>query len=46
MYDVGYELSPHAAANFTRKELADYLRSRVCNLIPYSHTRVVELARD
>ncbi|XP_028402512.1 proteasome subunit beta type-2-like [Dendronephthya gigantea] len=23
----GYELSPHAAANFTRKELADYLRS-------------------
>lgn len=24
----GYELSPHAAANFTRKELADYLRSR------------------
>ncbi|CAB4038032.1 Proteasome subunit beta type-2 [Paramuricea clavata] len=24
----GYELSPHAAVNFTRKELADYLRSR------------------
>lgn len=24
----GYELSPHAAANFTRKNLADYLRSR------------------
>ncbi|XP_052776800.1 proteasome subunit beta type-2-like [Mya arenaria] len=23
----GYELSPHAAANFTRKNLADYLRS-------------------
>uniref|UniRef100_A0A3B5B3C4 Proteasome subunit beta type-2-like n=1 Tax=Stegastes partitus TaxID=144197 RepID=A0A3B5B3C4_9TELE len=25
----GYELSPAAAANFTRKNLADYLRSRV-----------------
>lgn len=25
----GYELSPSAAANFTRKNLADYLRSRV-----------------
>lgn len=24
----GYELSPHAAANFTRKNLADYLRSQ------------------
>ncbi|XP_038072751.1 proteasome subunit beta type-2-like [Patiria miniata] len=24
----GYELSPHAAANFTRKNLADFLRSR------------------
>lgn len=24
----GYELSPHAAANFTRRNLADYLRSR------------------
>ncbi|RXM32787.1 Proteasome subunit beta type-2 [Acipenser ruthenus] len=24
----GYELSPAAAANFTRKNLADYLRSR------------------
>ena len=26
---LGYELSPHAAANFTRRNLADYLRSRV-----------------
>jgi len=24
----GYELTPHAAANFMRKQLADYLRSR------------------
>merc|ERR1712204_152420 len=28
----GYELSPSAAANFTRRNLADYLRSRT----PYS----------
>ncbi|XDV35070.1 hypothetical protein PO909_005114 [Leuciscus waleckii] len=28
----GYELSPAAAANFTRKNLADYLRSRVRTL--------------
>lgn len=27
----GYELSPLAAANFTRKNLADYLRSYVSN---------------
>lgn len=26
----GYELSPKAAANFTRRNLADALRSRVC----------------
>lgn len=25
----GYELSPSSAANFTRRNLADYLRSRV-----------------
>ena len=25
----GYELTPHATANFTRKMMADYLRSRV-----------------
>jgi 20S proteasome subunit beta 4 len=25
----GYEMSPKAAANFTRRNLADYLRSRV-----------------
>lgn len=30
---LGYELSPAAAANFTRKNLADYLRSRVNVLI-------------
>ncbi|XP_012889506.1 PREDICTED: uncharacterized protein LOC105999121 [Dipodomys ordii] len=28
----GYELSPTAAANFTRRNLADYLRSRVSNI--------------
>jgi 20S proteasome alpha/beta subunit len=27
----GYELSPSAAANFTRRNLADYLRSQVRN---------------
>jgi hypothetical protein len=30
---AGYDLSPAAAANFTRKNLADYLRSRVNNYI-------------
>jgi len=30
----GYELSPTAAANFTRRNLADYLRSRVSNCYP------------
>lgn len=32
----GYDLSPHAAANFTRRNLADYLRSRTpfhCDLL-------------
>lgn len=29
VFFLGYELSPAAAANFTRKNLADYLRSRV-----------------
>ena len=28
----GYELSPAGAANFTRRNLADYLRSRVSKL--------------
>ena len=28
----GYELSPAGAANFTRRNLADYLRSRVRKL--------------
>ena len=28
----GYELSPAGAANFTRRNLADYLRSRVCDI--------------
>ena len=27
----GYNLSPKACANFTRRNLADYLRSRVSN---------------
>ena len=27
----GYELSPKAAANYTRRNLAEYLRSRVSN---------------
>ena len=31
IYSPGYELSPTAAANFTRRNLADYLRSRVSN---------------
>jgi len=30
----GYELSPHAAANFTRRNLAESLRSRVSS---FSH---------
>ena len=29
----GYELSPSGAANFTRRNLADYLRSRVRNYL-------------
>ena len=29
----GYELSPSGAANFTRRNLADYLRSRVRNFL-------------
>lgn len=29
LFFSGYELSPSAAANFTRKNLAEYLRSRV-----------------
>ena len=28
----GYELSPAGAANFTRRNLADYLRSRVSHI--------------
>ncbi|XP_015340764.1 proteasome subunit beta type-2 isoform X1 [Marmota marmota marmota] len=31
----GYELSPTAAANFTRRNLADCLRSRVQSSLPY-----------
>lgn len=30
---LGYELSPSAAANFTRKNLAEYLRSRVITIM-------------
>lgn len=33
IFYAGYDLSPTAAANFTRKNLADYLRSRVNNLV-------------
>lgn len=36
----GYELSPHAAANFTRKNLAEYLRSQtpyMVNLLMAGH---------
>ena len=29
----GYELSPKASANFTRRNLADYLRSRVSYML-------------
>ena len=29
----GYELSPKACANFTRRNLADYLRSRVSYIL-------------
>ena len=32
----GYELSPSGAANFTRRNLADYLRSRVRNFLKVS----------
>lgn len=32
---IGYDLSPSAAANFTRKNLADYLRSRVNFCVTY-----------
>ena len=31
----GYELSPKASANFTRRNLADYLRSRVSQFWDY-----------
>lgn len=31
----GYELTPSAAAHFTRHNLADYLRSQVCNYYTY-----------
>lgn len=36
----GYNLSPKACANFTRRNLADYLRSRVSNnVIPIGTPR-------
>jgi len=31
----GYELSPEAAANFTRRNLAESLRSRVCIFLQF-----------
>ena len=33
----GYELSPKASANFTRRNLADYLRSRVSCYLLFSN---------
>ena len=33
----GYELSPKASANFTRRNLADYLRSRVSCCLLFSN---------
>ena len=33
----GYELSPKASANFTRRNLADYLRSRVSFYLLFSN---------
>ena len=45
----GYELSPSGAANFTRRNLADYLRSRVRNYLkfnlPMSHLFNIYLLR-
>ena len=37
----GYELSPSGAANFTRRNLADYLRSRVCLVLARNHKIVL-----
>ncbi len=36
-----YELSLHAAANFTRRNLADYLRSRVSCLNSYYKNHII-----
>ena len=36
----GYELSPKASANFTRRNLADYLRSRVSCLLFSTHQQL------
>lgn len=33
----GYELSPKAAASYTRRNLAEYLRSRVRNINPHTN---------
>ena len=39
----GYELSPSGAANFTRRNLADYLRSRVCLVLARNHKIILIL---
>ena len=39
----GYELSPHAAANFTRRHLAEHLRSNVSNLFNLKSTLCTKL---
>ena len=36
----GYELSPNAAASFTRRNLADSLRSRVCTTDIYNYVNI------
>ena len=41
----GYELSPSGAANFTRRNLADYLRSRVCLVLARNHKIVLIFKR-
>ena len=38
----GYELSPNAAANFTRRNLADYLRSRVIITAYWGNLTIVQ----
>ena len=39
----GYELSPHAAANFTRRHLAEHLRSNVSTVFNLKSTLCTKL---